>query len=165
MTGMFMIRLVRRYNDATSVIRMARDVLDLQTSLDVQGALGQFEKIEEEFADNPKKRKERIQSVNSLLDWIGVHTDHPRLSYIPVQTQLAMMICRQFVQGIGSVIDLHENGNGKVRLRETGQTIAESQHDTYVIYHLDNVMTRLDKNFKPLPNNNATSCEHGRDFV
>ena len=44
-TGMFVIRLHRKYNRMQAIDRMARDVLDLQQSFDLSGAIQQYDKI------------------------------------------------------------------------------------------------------------------------
>ena len=161
MTGMFVIRLVRRYDDAASMLQLAKDVQDLQTSLDLQGALEQFEKIETEFGHDPKTANDRKESVQLFLDWLGVKTgDKLNLNYVPVQWQLAMTICQAFVAEIGCKIDL--GTAGAIQLEDVQREVMNQLHDSYVIYHLDQLMTYLGKDSKPSKNARHVSIEELR---
>lgn len=145
-TGMFVIRLTRKYDRMQAIDRMARDVLDLQQSFDLSGAIQQYEKLDSDpiYADLSLQEKQKNrQSVDALLEWLRVDKDNlPSPGYIPVQWQLALEVCHQFLRAVGYKI--HPNGkdaNGVIHLQESPYSVSAQLHDLYVIYHLDEITT------------------------
>ncbi len=139
-TGMFVIRLVRAYPRTATLHQMAREVIDLQTSFDIQGALDQFGKVDERYGGD----KTKIESVYALLKWLGIDPNNPPgLGYVPVQWQLAMEICHRFIAAFGASIDMKDHGNGRIQLQQSRHGAAQRLHDSYVIYHLDEVLTKF----------------------
>jgi hypothetical protein len=81
MTGMFVVTLKRHYHKPTPLLRIASDIIGLQVSFDVPGALQWQQKIEEIYADDEAMLQEKRQSVQKFLEWLGV-TDPPNGSTV-----------------------------------------------------------------------------------
>lgn len=145
-TGMFVIRLTRKYTRMQAIDRMARDVLDLQQSFDLSGAIQQYNKLENDpiYADlTAEERQKNRESVDSLLKWLRVDKDNlPSPGYIPVQWQLALEVCHRFLKAVGFKIEPNgKDANGVIELRESPYSVSAQLHDSYVIYHLDEITT------------------------
>lgn len=145
-TGMFVIRLTRKYQKMQAIDRMARDVLDLQQSFDLSGAIQQYNKLESDpvYAHlSPADKARNRKSVDALMDWLRVDKDNlPSPGYIPVQWQLALEVCHRFLKAVGYKI--HPNGdskNGVIHLQESPYSVSAQLHDSYVVYHLDEITT------------------------
>lgn len=147
-TGMFVIRLTRSYQRMQSVDRIARDVLDLQQSFDLAGAIQQYDKIREDTSLTPSERESRRQSVDALLKWMRVDRENPPSpGYIPVQWQLALEVCHQFLNAVGFQIKPEDGvNNGTIHLQESPFSVSDQLHDSYVIYHLLEITTTWSKN-------------------
>lgn len=142
-TGMFVIRLTRDYQRMQSLDRMARDILDLQQSFDLSGAVQEYNRLRTLEDLTPQEREERSKSVDSLLDWLRVEKDNlPSPGYVPVHWQLAMEVCHRFLKAVGFQIhpDRREK-NGVIKLTETPFNVSDQLHDSYVIYHLRELTT------------------------
>lgn len=145
-TGMFVIRLTRKYNKMQAIDRMARDVLDLQQSFDLSGAILQYEKLYNDpiYAHlSNKEKQENRDSVDALLKWLRVEKDNlPSPGYIPVQWQLALEVCHRFLKAVGFEITPDESKpKYKIQLQESPYSVSAQLHDSYVTYHMDEITT------------------------
>lgn len=145
-TGLFVIRLTRKYTRMQAIDRMARDVLDLQQSFDLSGAIQQYAKLNDDpiYADlSQAEREQNRESVNALLKWLRVDKDNlPSPGYIPVQWQLALEVCHRFLKAVGYKIKPdHKKSNGVIHMQESPYSVSAQLHDSYVIYHLDEITT------------------------
>lgn len=140
MTGMFVVTLKRFYKKPTPLLRIASDVIGLQVSFDVPGALQWQEKIEQLYADDEATLREKRESVEKFLEWLGTsgQEDSLTLGYAPVQWQIAMEICRQFVKMLNLRIEI--NGQPPIRLNDPKASLSTPLHDSYVVYHLDELL-------------------------
>jgi hypothetical protein len=146
MTGMLVIRLTRRYDKATPLLTVAHDVIKLQTSFDIHRAIDEFDRIEVEFKNDPATLKDKRKSVDALLKWLGVDPQSPPLlRYAPVQWKLAMEVGRYFVREISDHIMLEENGHEHIRFQEPERGLIQPIHDSFVIYHMDEFLTKLSR--------------------
>ncbi|MDX1992627.1 MAG: hypothetical protein SF029_09565 [bacterium] len=150
MTGMFTIRVVRDYQKAQQVRNIVQHVIELQNSFDIHGALEVYQALDE-LRRSPTKEKPRdlqfkIDSVEALLRWLEVDPQQPpTLRYAPVQWQLALEVGRLFVRELGQTIFLNHNGNGHIHLTEPKRDTAQNAFDSYVIHHIDRLLTTLPK--------------------
>ena len=136
-TGMFVIRLTRPYEKATLLMDITHDVIRLQDSLDVQSARKRLADIRTTYADQPEEREKYETSVLKFLEWLGADEKAPtRLLYAPVQWKLAMEVCKIFVTAIGFSIPLKNNS---IKLVHPEPKLSNPLHDSYVVYHLDEV--------------------------
>jgi hypothetical protein len=136
-TGLFVIRLTRSYKRATPLMDMTHDVIRLQESLDVQSARRRLAEIRATYANNPEKLSKNENSVLKFLEWLGADEKSPtRLLYAPVQWKLAMEVCRIFVASVGFSIPVKESPIGLIRPEPK---LSNPLHDSYVLYHLDEV--------------------------
>ncbi len=148
MSGMFIIRLVRRYDKAASILNIAHDVIKLQTAFDLHSAIDEYDKLEANtYNYTVKERDEKLKTVTTLLTWLGVDpAKTPFLRYAPVQWQLAMEVARAFVREVGQTIKLpQQNGNGHIKLSIPEAGDVQTIHDSHVIYHIDELLTTLTK--------------------
>ncbi len=145
-TGMFVIRLTRKYDRMQAIDRMARDVLDLQQSFDLSGALLQYDKLESDpiydhlTAEDKQRNRD---SVDALLAWLRVNKHNlPSPGYIPVQWQLALEVCHRFLRAVGfEIVPDESKPNYKIQLQESPYSVSAQLHDSYVIYHMDEITT------------------------
>jgi len=145
-TGMFVIRLTRKYNRMQAIDRMARDVLDLQQSFDLSGAILQYDKLLRDPIYNHLSVEEKEQnraSVDALLDWLRVDKDDlPSPGYIPVQWQLALEVCHRFLKAVGfEIIPDPKKPEYTIQLQESPYSVSAQLHDSYVTYHMDEITT------------------------
>ncbi len=141
MTGMFVVTLKRHYQKPTPLLRIASDIVGLQVSFDVPGALQWQQKIEELYADDAEMLQEKRESVQKFLDWLGVNqrkNGASALGYAPVQWQIAMEVCRQFVKKLQ--LEIQIKNQDTIKMYDPDTTISTPLHDSYVIYHLDELL-------------------------
>ena len=141
-TGFFIIRLSRRHFDhPRSFIKLAKDVLQLQESLDVQSALNWLKEARMTYADDPEMLAEKEKSVNALFGWLGVdETNYGNLLYYPIQWRLAMEVCSLFVRAIGSEIPI-DGETEPIHLKVPEPSIHLPLHDSYVVHHFTELFT------------------------
>jgi hypothetical protein len=154
-TGMFVLRLRRRYERTTPLLRIAGDVVSLQTAFDIPGALRRKAEFEVRVAAGDTDAAEKIRSIDAFLEWLDVE-DEPapgQTGYAPVHWKLAMEICRQFVQDVGLHIPLPGR---PVRLRVPERTSATPLHDSFLIYHIDELLA-----VEPILNKARAASENG----
>lgn len=145
-TGMFVIRLTRKYDRMQAIDRMARDVLDLQQSFDLSGAILQYDKLVGDpiYADlSPKEKQEARDSVDALLAWLRVDKENlPSPGYIPVQWQLALEVCHRFLKAVAfEIVPDATRPDHSIKLQESPYSVSAQLHDSYVIYHMDEITT------------------------
>lgn len=134
-TGMLVIRLTREYTDPRELIKIAEDVLHLHESLDVQSARAWITRKKVELKDNPDELKRVDRSVKAFLKWLGSNpSDKSELLYNPVQWKIAMEVASLFVKATGEI----PIPNAKpVHLEKPEPRISNPLHDSYVIFHID----------------------------
>jgi hypothetical protein len=135
-TGFFIIRLSRRHFDQPrSFIKLAKDVLQLQESLDVPSALNWLNDARLMYANDPTKLSEKEQSINALFAWLGVdEANSGNLLYYPIQWRIAMEVCGLFVKAIGSEISI-DGESEPIHLKIPEPSIHLPLHDSYVVHH------------------------------
>ena len=136
-TGMFIIRLTREYTSPRELIKIAEDVLKLHESLDVHSARAWLAKKKEEFKDQPADLKKVQGSVKAFLKWLGSkESDKGELLYNPVQWKIAMEVASLFVKATG---EIPIPGSKPLHLSKPEPRLSMPLHDSYVIYHIDDV--------------------------
>lgn len=136
-TGLFIIRLTRSYEKATPLMDITHDVIKLQESLDVQSARRRLAELPGMYVDQPDELEKNRNSVLKFLEWLGADESSPtRLLYAPVQWKLAMEICKIFVGAVGFTIPTKKE---PIELIHPEPKLSNPLHDSYVIYHLDEV--------------------------
>lgn len=148
MTGMFIIRLTRRYDKAAPMLNIAHDVIKLQTAFDLHSAIDEHQKLQANtYNYDAGELDTKQRSVQELLDWLGVDANKPPLlRYAPVQWQLATEVARAFVKEIGQEFFLPEhNGEGHIKLTIPAPGDVQTVHDSHVIYHIDELLTTLSR--------------------
>ena len=141
-TGLFIVRLTRKYDKATRLRDMAQDVIKLQESLDVQSARNRLVEVRKKYADNPAERTEKENSIFRFLEWLGADEMTPtRLLYAPVQWKIAMEVCRILVEDVGHCIPITPDPRklGFTQLVTPGPTLSTPLHDSYIVYHIDEI--------------------------
>lgn len=135
-TGFFVIRLTRRHFDRPrSFIKLAKDVLQLQESLDVQSALNWLDETRSTYADDPLKLVEKEKSVKAFFSWLGVdETNTGNLLYYPIQWRLAMEVCSLFVDAVGLEIPV-DGESESIHLKIPEPSVYLPLHDSYVVHH------------------------------
>jgi hypothetical protein len=134
-TGMLVIRLTREYRDPRELIKIAEDVLHLHESLDVQSARAWIARKKVELKDNPDELKRVDRSVKAFLKWLGSNSsDKSELLYNPVQWKIAMEVASLFVKATGEIPIPNAM---PVHLEKPEPRISNPLHDSYVIFHID----------------------------
>jgi len=133
-TGLFVIRLTRSYEKATPLMDVTHDVIRLQESLDVQSARRRLAEIQANYPEQSEERGKNENSVLKFLEWLG--GDSERLLYAPVQWKLAMEVCKIFVDAVGFSLPAKD---GPMELVLPEPKMSNPLHDSYVVYHLDEV--------------------------
>ena len=152
-TGLFVIRLTRLYEKATPLMDITHDVIKLQESLDVQSARKRLADIESLYAKQPDELEKNRGSVLRFLNWLGADEKSPtRILYAPVQWKLAMEVCRIFVEAVSFAIPTKDK---PIRLIQPAPKLSNPLHDSYVIYHLDEIWA----NRKFVSKNGKSSAE------
>lgn len=137
-TGLFVISLRRRYERTTPLLRIAADVVSLQTAFDIPGARQRLAEFSARSAAGDSAAGEKVRSIEAFLAWLDADepaSGQPR--YAPVQWKLAMEVCRQFVQEAGLAIP---TADGPIQLQLPDRTIATPLHDSFLIYHVDELL-------------------------
>lgn len=136
-TGMFVIRLTREYASPRELIKIAEDVLKLHESLDVQSARAWLAKKKQEFKNQPADLKKVQGSVKAFLKWLGSkESDKGELLYNPVQWKIAMEVASLFVKATG---EIPIPGSEPLHLSKPEPRLSMPLHDSYVIYHIDDI--------------------------
>jgi len=140
-TGFFVIRLTNRHLDKPrSFIKLARDVLLLQESLDIRSAQNWLENAQTRFADDTEALANKKRSVKAFLAWLGVDETYTgNVLYYPLQWRLAMEACGYFVKAIGS--EIHLDGQSEpIRLDVPKPSLSIPLHDSYVVHHFTELL-------------------------
>ncbi|MFZ1400833.1 MAG: hypothetical protein WAS33_28275 [Candidatus Promineifilaceae bacterium] len=141
MTGFFIIRLVYHYQQSPrSIIDLAKDAIKLQEPLDVPSAVRWLKHNRERYEEEPEKLAVKERSVKELLAWLGADVDNPEASetlYYPVQWKLAVEAINYFVAD-GRFTIPHEEG--AIELRPCTPKRSLPLHDSYIIYHFDELL-------------------------
>ncbi len=142
-TGMFVVRMARHYDRMQTLTRVARDVLDLQQSFDLLGAMEQYHKIDSDTDLSPEEKAQRRQSVDVLLNWLRIDPQYPPSpGYIPVQWQLALEVCHRFIESVGKeIVPASPEPNGVIHLDKSQHNFATQLNDHYVVYQIDELIT------------------------
>lgn len=141
MTGFFVIRLIYRYEQSPrAMIDLAKDAIKLQEPLDVPSAVRWLRYNRERYETQPDKLAEKEKSVKELLRWLGADVDNPQSSetlYYPVQWKIAVEAINLFV-GDGRFTIPHKDGEIVLRPSPPHQSLP--LHDSYIIYHFDELL-------------------------
>lgn len=136
MTGMFVVRLTRHYAKATPIMAVASDVVRLQMAFDLPGATQRLRELEQTYASDPETLRQKQTTIHTFLDWMGSDQQdaETRPEYVPVQWKLAMEVCRLLVKDVDLHIPLRDN---PIPLHMPRRTTSTPLHDSYVMYHVD----------------------------
>lgn len=136
MTGMFVVRLTRHYAKATPIMAVASDVVRLQMAFDLPSATHRLRELEAGYADDPSTLRQKQSTIHAFLDWMGSDQQdaETRPDYVPVQWKLAMEVCRLLVKDVDLHIPLKDN---PIPLRVPKRTTSTPLHDSYVMYHVE----------------------------
>ncbi len=141
MTGFFIISLTYRYQQSPrTLIDLAKDAIKLQEPLDVPSAVNWLRYNRERYETEPEKLAEKERSVKMLLAWLGADVDNPQASetlYYPVQWKLAVEAVNRFVEN-GRFTIPHKDG--PIELRPAPPNLSLPLHDSYIIYHFDELL-------------------------
>ncbi len=133
-TGMLVVRLTRHYDKATPIITVASDVVRLQMVFDIPGAIERLQELEASGDGSPAIRAKQT-SIQEFLKWLGSDCEAATgPDYVPVQWKLAMEVCQQLVNDVGLTIPL---ADAPIPLRVPDRTTSTPLHDSYVLYHID----------------------------
>ena len=134
-TGMFLVRLTKKYEKPREIIKIAEDVLNLQESLDVQSARDWLSSKKLEFGIDSEDYKKVKNSVGAFLKWLGSSaTDQGELLYNPVQWKIAMEVSAKFAQVVKNISIPNME---PIQLITPPPRLSIPLHDSYVIFHLD----------------------------
>ncbi len=141
--GMLVIQLVRKYHQATPLEQLASDVARLQTPFDIPSAIHWLDQLSKKLADDDILLEEKRQSVEELLRWLGgedwlsgEENIEGTVKYSPAQWQLAMEVGKAFVKAANYQIQV---GDRIIHLVEPPPQLSYPLHDSYVIYHIDDL--------------------------
>lgn len=136
-SGFFVIRLTREYTSPRELIKIAEDVLHLHESLDVQSARLWLAKKKQEYKNQPEELAKVQRSVKAFLKWLGIkNSEKGELLYNPVQWKLAMEVATEFVKATG---EIPIPGSEPLHLSKPEPSLSIPLHDSYVIYHVDDI--------------------------
>jgi hypothetical protein len=134
-TGLFIIRLTRQYEKPVPLMDITHDVIKLQESLDVQSARRRLAEIETLYAGQPELIQKNRSSVLKFLEWLGTDEKSPtRMLYAPVQWKLAMEVAKILIESVGFKLPAKDN---LIELNSLDLKNSNPLHDSYIIYHLD----------------------------
>lgn len=137
-TGMVVITLRRHYDTTTSLLKIATHVVSLQTAFDIPSANQRLQDLESGRITANGKAKEKQQSIRAFLDWLDVDQSASwQPQYAPVQWKLAMEVCRKLMQDAGLTLDTDA---GQVRLQIEEQATVTPLHDSFIVYHFDELL-------------------------
>lgn len=141
--GMLVVQLVRNYDQATPLEQLASDVARLQTPFDIPSAIHWLDRLSRKLADDDVQLEEKRQSVEELLRWLGgeewlsgEENVETAVKYSPAQWQLAMEVGKAFVRAANYQIQV---GDQHIHLVEPPPQLSYPLHDSYVIYHIDDL--------------------------
>jgi hypothetical protein len=80
----------------------------------------------------------RYLSIEAFLSWLDIDQEskwHPQ--YAPVQWKLAMEVCRRLVLDAGMQLGAESN---PIRLRVPDRTTSPPLHESFIIYHVDELI-------------------------
>lgn len=141
MTGFFVVGLTYDYRQSPrALIDLAKDAIKLQEPLDVPSAVRWLQYNRERYEQQPETLQVKERSVRELLRWLGADVDNPQASetlYYPVQWKLALEAVNLFVENGRFTIPHHD---GDILLQKAPPTLAMPLHDSYVIYHFDELL-------------------------
>lgn len=126
-TGMFTVRLKRRYEKAAPLLTIASDVVALQTALDIPSAKHRLEFLKQNLADGNIPQQSKQESIEKFLEWAG------KDEYVPIQWKLVTEVCRKLIQDIGMCIPVESS---PIKLYDPKPIEPIPSHDSYVIYHI-----------------------------
>lgn len=140
-TGMFVIRLNREYREKPKpLLEIATDVIQLQMSFDIPGAHHRLHELKKQITSDRATLQSKEESINKFLQWLG---ESGHLDYAPVQWQLAMEVCREFVRdliGIEETFAVQLPNGVKFHFWVPEPSISVPLHDSYVIYQFDELI-------------------------
>ncbi|RMF56032.1 MAG: hypothetical protein D6748_14345 [Calditrichaeota bacterium] len=141
-SGFFVLTLTREYKKPKPLLRIARDVLKLQMSFDISGALLWLEKLKQNLADDQISLDEKEKSIRNFLEWIG-HEREIELDYVPVQWHMAMIVCKALIEdvigpGKKFFVDLGNKNGFNLQIPEP--KASPPLHDSYVIYYIEQLL-------------------------
>jgi hypothetical protein len=135
MTGMFVVTLTRRYDKATPILTVASDVVKLQMVFDIPGARQRLRELEQRVSGDAVDNQTKQATIKAFLEWMDRDPERGSNSdYVPVQWKLAIEVCNLMVDAMQSQIPVDEECVG---LRQAGGVKGSFLHDSYVIYHID----------------------------
>jgi hypothetical protein len=137
-TGMFVISLRRTYERTTPLLRIASDVVSLQTAFDIPGANQRLSDLASRAEFGGTSVQEKKKSIEAFLSWLDIDQEskwHPQ--YAPVQWKLAMEVCRRLVLDAGMQLGATPN---PIRLRVPDRTTSPPLHESFIIYHVDELI-------------------------
>ena len=141
MTGFFVIRLTYNYQQTPRpLIDLAKDAIKLQEPLDVPSAFNWLQKNRKRYENEPETLSVKEHSVKVLLKWLGADIDKPLANethYYPVQWKLAVEAINLFVEN-GRFTIPHPDGT--IQLRPSPPTLSLPMHDSYIVYHFDELL-------------------------
>lgn len=141
MTGFFVIQLDYRYQQTPrSMIDLAKDAIRLQEPLDVPSAVNWLKYNRERYENEPEKLAEKEHSVMELLEWLGADVDNPQASellYYPVQWKMAIEAINLFLEN-GRLHIPHKDGAVILRPSRSSQSLP--LHDSFIVYHFDELL-------------------------
>jgi len=143
MTGFFILRLTYRYETKPRILLdVAKDVVRLQEPFDVRSALRWREYKRKQLQGRSDELARTEHSIKALLDWLGVPetvTAESAPRCYPVQWKLAVEVINALLE-IAS-LRLPGEGLGETfQLRPFPRTRSIPIHDSYVVYHFDEML-------------------------
>jgi hypothetical protein len=135
---MFVISLRRKYERTTPLLRIASDVVSLQTAFDIPGANQRLSDLSARSTNGSTSVQEKKKSIEAFLSWLDIDQESKwQPQYAPVQWKLAMEVCRQLVLDAGMQIGA---GPNPIRLRVPDRTTTPPLHESFIIYHVDELI-------------------------
>ncbi|HCR70187.1 MAG TPA: hypothetical protein DIW23_01985 [Anaerolineae bacterium] len=165
-TGLFVLRLMKKYEKPETLLNISQTVNRLQESFDIPSALKWQKKILENQKFSEVERDGKVQSIQELLEWLcGDEEDFTKHLYIPVQAKIGMEVASLFVEEIAGDIEI--SNQKSISLIRPQPRSSIPLHDSYVIYHIDKLYTNKKikskllnpENKKNVPNNAKDTLE------
>jgi hypothetical protein len=156
-TGMFTVRLKRCYEKATSLLNIASDVVALQTAFDIPSAMQRLELLRENLADGNISQQSKQKSIETFLEWAGKGKgSQGQPNYVPIQWKLVTEVCRKFIQDIDMTIPLEYP---PITLQEPEPIAPTPLHDSYVVYHINELFAPVQLTKKVRPRSGAEEAD------
>jgi hypothetical protein len=138
---MFIIRLNRKYRERPRpLLEIATDVTQLQMAFDIPSALQRLGMLKKQITDDHATSQSKQESIREFLQWLG---ENRHLEYAPVQWQLAMEVCREFIRNLAAperIFAVKLSNGIKFRVQVPESSISVPLHDSYVIYQFDELI-------------------------